>query len=164
MVVRKGFRWELDGPSAARRELMNRRIRTAPTSGHLAGKIRAGSPESRAASAQRWPEASRARARIWCWRRAHSGRHRRGDRRGFAPSAAAPPFSARFDLARLIKIDELAARILDAGGPARHLVGNAVRIRSLLAARPYRSRRHGARIMDLNLTANWRLIRAMEAY
>src|SRR6201996_3617070 len=65
------------------------------------------------------------------------------------------------DLRDFIKIDELAARILDRWGRLDILVGSAAEFGTFspLGHIPPET---WAEVVDLNLTANWRLIRAMD--
>ena len=65
------------------------------------------------------------------------------------------------DLRDFIKIDELAAALFDRYGPLDVLVGNAAEfgVFSPLGHIPPQT---WSEVLDLNLTANWRLIRAMD--
>jgi NAD(P)-dependent dehydrogenase (short-subunit alcohol dehydrogenase family) len=65
------------------------------------------------------------------------------------------------DLRDFIKIDELAARILDRWGRLDILVGNAAEF-GVFSPLGHIDPETWAEVMDLNLTANWRLIRAMD--
>ena len=65
------------------------------------------------------------------------------------------------DLRDFIKIDELAARILDRWGRLDILVGNAAEF-GVFSPLGHIDPATWAEVMDLNLTANWRLIRAMD--
>jgi len=65
------------------------------------------------------------------------------------------------DLRDFIKIDELAARILDRWGRLDILVGNAAEF-GVFSPLGHIDPATWSEIMDLNLTANWRLIRAMD--
>lgn len=65
------------------------------------------------------------------------------------------------DLRDFIKIDELAARILDRWGRLDILVGNAAEF-GVFSPLGHVDPAIWAEVMDLNLTANWRLIRAMD--
>ena len=66
-----------------------------------------------------------------------------------------------FDLRDFIKIDELAARILDRWGRLDILVGNAAEF-GVFSPLGHIDPGIWTEVMDLNLTANWRLIRAMD--
>ena len=65
------------------------------------------------------------------------------------------------DLRDFIKIDELAARILDRWGRLDILVGNAVEF-GVFSPLGHIDPATWAEVVDLNLTTNWRLIRAMD--
>ena len=65
------------------------------------------------------------------------------------------------DLRDFIKIDELAARILDRWGRLDILVGNAAEF-GVFSPLGHIDPATWAEVMDLNLTANWRVIRAMD--
>jgi len=65
------------------------------------------------------------------------------------------------DLRDFIKIDELAARILDRWGRLDILVGNAAEF-GTFSPLGHINPETWAEVLDLNLTANWRLIRAMD--
>ena len=65
------------------------------------------------------------------------------------------------DLRDFIKIDELAARLLDRWGRLDILVGNAAEF-GVFSPLGHVDPAIWAEVMDLNLTANWRLIRAMD--
>lgn len=65
------------------------------------------------------------------------------------------------DLRDFVKIDELAARILDRWGRLDILVGNAAEF-GTFSPLGHIDAGTWAEVMDLNLTANWRLIRAMD--
>ena len=66
-----------------------------------------------------------------------------------------------FDLRDFIKIDELAAALLDRYGRLDILVGNAGEF-GVFSPLGHIPPTIWAAVMDLNLTANWRLIRAMD--
>jgi NAD(P)-dependent dehydrogenase (short-subunit alcohol dehydrogenase family) len=66
-----------------------------------------------------------------------------------------------FDLRDFVKIDELAARILDRWGRLDILVGNAAEF-GVLSPLGHIDPATWSEVIDLNLTANWRLIRAMD--
>ena len=66
-----------------------------------------------------------------------------------------------FDLRDFIKIDELAAALLDRYGRLDILVGNAGEF-GIFSPLGHIPPQIWAEAMDLNLTANWRLIRAMD--
>ncbi|HEY2137656.1 MAG TPA: SDR family NAD(P)-dependent oxidoreductase [Xanthobacteraceae bacterium] len=65
------------------------------------------------------------------------------------------------DLRDFIKIDELAVRILDRWGRLDILVGNAAEF-GVFSPLGHIDPATWSEVMDLNLTANWRLIRAMD--
>ena len=65
------------------------------------------------------------------------------------------------DLRDFIKIDELAARILDRWGRLDILVGNAAEF-GVFSPVGHIDPATWAEVVELNLTANWRLIRAMD--
>jgi NAD(P)-dependent dehydrogenase (short-subunit alcohol dehydrogenase family) len=65
------------------------------------------------------------------------------------------------DLRDFVKIDELAARILDRWGRLDILVGNAAEF-GVFSPLGHIDPGTWGEVMDLNLTANWRLIRAMD--
>ncbi len=65
------------------------------------------------------------------------------------------------DLRDFVKIDELAARILDRWGRLDILVGNAAEF-GVFSPLGHINPATWSEVMDLNLTANWRLIRAMD--
>src|SRR6516162_5939211 len=65
------------------------------------------------------------------------------------------------DLREFIKIDELAARLFDRWGRLDILVGNAAEF-GTFSPLGHIDPALWAEVMDLNLTANWRLIRAMD--
>ena len=65
------------------------------------------------------------------------------------------------DLRDFSKIDELAARILDRCGRLDILVGNAAEF-GVFSPLGHIDPATWSEVMDLNLTANWRLIRAMD--
>jgi len=65
------------------------------------------------------------------------------------------------DLRDFIKIDELAARILDRWGRLDILVGNAAEF-GTFSPLGHIDPRTWSEVIDLNLTVNWRLIRAMD--
>src|ERR1700760_2479243 len=65
------------------------------------------------------------------------------------------------DLRDFIKIDELAARILDRWGRLDILVGNAAEF-GVFSPLGHIDPATWTEVIDLNLTANWRLIRAMD--
>ena len=65
------------------------------------------------------------------------------------------------DLRDFIKIDELAAALLDRWGRLDILVGNAAEF-GVFSPLGHIDPATWAEIVDLNLTANWRLIRAMD--
>jgi NAD(P)-dependent dehydrogenase (short-subunit alcohol dehydrogenase family) len=65
------------------------------------------------------------------------------------------------DLRDFIKIDELAARILDRWGRLDILVGNAAEF-GVFSPLGHIDPATWSEVIDLNLTANWRLIRAMD--
>jgi NAD(P)-dependent dehydrogenase (short-subunit alcohol dehydrogenase family) len=65
------------------------------------------------------------------------------------------------DLRDFIKIDDLAARILDRWGRLDILVGNAAEF-GVFSPLGHIDPATWAEVVDLNLTANWRLIRAMD--
>ena len=66
-----------------------------------------------------------------------------------------------FDLCDFVKIDELAARILDRWGRLDILVGNAAEF-GTFAPLGHIDPATWSEVIDLNLSANWRLIRAMD--
>jgi NAD(P)-dependent dehydrogenase (short-subunit alcohol dehydrogenase family) len=66
-----------------------------------------------------------------------------------------------FDLRDFIKIDELAARLFDRWGHLDILVGNAAEF-GVFSPLGHIDPGTWTEVMDLNLTANWRLIRAMD--
>ena len=66
-----------------------------------------------------------------------------------------------FDLRDFIKIDELAAALLDRYGRLDILVANAAEF-GIFSPLGHIPPAIWAEVMDLNLTANWRLIRAMD--
>ena len=66
-----------------------------------------------------------------------------------------------FDLHDFVKIDELAARILDRWGRLDILVGNAAEF-GVFSPLGHIDPATWSEVIDLNLTANWRLIRAMD--
>src|SRR5207245_5759582 len=65
------------------------------------------------------------------------------------------------DLRDFIKIDELAARLFDRYGRLDILVGNAAEF-GVFSPLGHIDPAVWAEVIDLNLTANWRLIRAMD--
>jgi NAD(P)-dependent dehydrogenase (short-subunit alcohol dehydrogenase family) len=65
------------------------------------------------------------------------------------------------DLRDFVKIDELAARIQDRWGRLDILVGNAAEF-GVFSPLGHIDPKAWGEVMDLNLTANWRLIRAMD--
>jgi NAD(P)-dependent dehydrogenase (short-subunit alcohol dehydrogenase family) len=65
------------------------------------------------------------------------------------------------DLRDFIKIDELAARLFDRWGRLDILVGNAAEF-GVFSPLGHIDPATWAEVMDLNLTANWRLIRVMD--
>src|SRR5436190_4962480 len=65
------------------------------------------------------------------------------------------------DLRDFIKIDELAARLFDRWGRLDILVGNAAEF-GVFSPLAHIDPAIWAEVVDLNLTANWRLIRAMD--
>ncbi len=65
------------------------------------------------------------------------------------------------DLRNFIKIDELAARLFERWGRLDILVGNAAEF-GVFSPLGHIDPATWAEVMDLNLTANWRLIRAMD--
>ena len=65
------------------------------------------------------------------------------------------------DLREFIKIDELAAALLDRWGRLDILVGNAAEL-GTFSPLGHIEPTTWTEVMDLNLTANWRLIRAMD--
>jgi NAD(P)-dependent dehydrogenase (short-subunit alcohol dehydrogenase family) len=65
------------------------------------------------------------------------------------------------DLRDFIKIDELAARIFDRWGRLDILVGNAAEF-GIFSPLGHLDPATWCEVVDLNLTANWRLIRAMD--
>jgi NAD(P)-dependent dehydrogenase (short-subunit alcohol dehydrogenase family) len=66
-----------------------------------------------------------------------------------------------FDLRDFVKIDELAARVLDRWGRLDILVGNAAEF-GIFAPLGHIEPATWSEVIDLNLSANWRLIRAMD--
>jgi NAD(P)-dependent dehydrogenase (short-subunit alcohol dehydrogenase family) len=66
-----------------------------------------------------------------------------------------------FDLRDFVKIDELAARIFDRWGRLDILVGNAAEF-GVFSPLGHIDPATWNEVVDLNLTANWRLIRAMD--
>ena len=66
-----------------------------------------------------------------------------------------------FDLRDFVKIDELAARVLDRWGRLDILVGNAGEF-GIFAPLGHIDPATWSEVIDLNLSANWRLIRAMD--
>jgi len=66
-----------------------------------------------------------------------------------------------FDLRDFIKIDELAARLFDRWGRLDILVGNAAEF-GVFSPLGHIDPATWAEVVDVNLTANWRLIRAMD--
>jgi NAD(P)-dependent dehydrogenase (short-subunit alcohol dehydrogenase family) len=68
---------------------------------------------------------------------------------------------APVDLRDFIKIDELAARLFDRYGRLDILVGNAAEF-GVFSPLGHIDPATWAEVIDLNLTANWRLIRAMD--
>jgi NAD(P)-dependent dehydrogenase (short-subunit alcohol dehydrogenase family) len=77
--------------------------------------------------------------------------------RGAGGSATLVPV----DLRDFVKIDELAARILDRWGRLDILVGNAAEF-GVFSPLGHIDPATWGEVIDLNLTANWRLIRAMD--
>ena len=77
--------------------------------------------------------------------------------RGAGGSATLVPL----DLRDFIKIDELAAKLLDRYGRLDVLVGNAAEF-GVFSPLGHIDPATWAEVVDLNLTANWRLIRAMD--
>ena len=65
------------------------------------------------------------------------------------------------DLRDFVKIDELAARILDRWGRLDILIGNAAEF-GVFSPLGHIDPAIWSEVVDLNLTANWRLIRAMD--
>ena len=65
------------------------------------------------------------------------------------------------DLREFIKIDELAAALLDRWGRLDIVVGNAAEL-GTFSPLGHIEPTTWTEVMDLNLTANWRLIRAMD--
>ncbi|HEY1433693.1 MAG TPA: SDR family NAD(P)-dependent oxidoreductase [Stellaceae bacterium] len=66
-----------------------------------------------------------------------------------------------FDLRDFVKIDELAARVLDRWGRLDILVGNAAEF-GIFSPLGHIEPATWSEVIDLNLSANWRLIRAMD--
>jgi len=77
--------------------------------------------------------------------------------RGAGGSATLVPF----DLRDFVKIDELAAKILDRWGRLDILVGNAAEF-GTFSPLGHIDPATWSEVLDLNLSANWRLIRAMD--
>ena len=92
-------------------------------------------------------------------RRAPSAGSRRPTTRSARPAAA--PRLVPLDLRDFIKIDELAGAIFDRWGRLDILVGNAAEF-GIFSPLGHIEPATWVEVMDLNLTANWRLVRAMD--
>ena len=101
----------------------------------------------------------RARARISCWRRAPSAGSKRSTTR-FAPPAAAPRW-CRSTCATSSRSTSSPRRSIERYGRLDILVGNAAEFGTFSPLGHIDPKLWGE-IIDLNLTANWRLIRAMD--
>ena len=91
------------------------------------------------------------RARSAAWRNATTRSERRGGSATLVP----------LDLRDFVKIDELAAALYQRYGTARHPGRQRRTVRHVHAAAAHHAAEWGE-ILDLDLTANWRLIRAMD--
>ena len=128
------------------------------TTGRLAGKIALITGASRGIGAAVAERFARERAHLVLAGRTVGGLEETDDRvRAAGGSATLVPL----DLRDFIKIDELAAAILDRWGRLDVLVGNAAEFGTFSPLGHIDPATWGE-VMDLNLTANWRLIRAMD--
>jgi NAD(P)-dependent dehydrogenase (short-subunit alcohol dehydrogenase family) len=126
--------------------------------GHLAGKIALITGASRGIGAAVAERFAREGAHVVLAARTVGGLEEADDAvRAVGGSATLVPV----DLRDFIKIDELAARILDRWGRLDILVGNAAEF-GVFSPLGHIDPATWSEIMDLNLTANWRLIRAMD--
>ena len=96
---------------------------------------------------------------MWCWRRARSAGSKRSTTR-FAPPAAAPP-SSRSTCATSSRSTSSPRALFDRWGRLDILVGNAAEF-GVFSPLGHIDPATWSEVIDLNLTANWRLIRAMD--
>src|SRR5260221_10422210 len=130
----------------------------AMTTGRLAGKIALITGASRGLGAAVAERFAREGAHLVWTGRTVGGLEETDDRvRAAGGSATLVPF----DLRDFIKIDELAAALYERYGRLDILVGNAAEFGVFSPAGHIDPKLWG-KIIDLNLTANWRLIRAMD--
>jgi len=126
--------------------------------GHLAGKIALVTGASRGIGAAVAERFAREGAHVVLAARTVGGLEEVDDAvRGAGGTATLVPV----DLRDFIKIDELAARLFDRWGRLDILVGNAAEF-GVFSPLGHIDPSTWAEVMDLNLTANWRLIRAMD--
>src|SRR2546421_11561829 len=126
--------------------------------GRLAGKIALITGASRGIGAAVAERFAREGARLVLTGRTVGGLEETDDRvRAAGGSATLVPF----DLREFIKIDELAAALYERYGRLDILVGNAAEF-GVFSPAGHIDPTLWAEIIDLNLTANWRLIRAMD--
>jgi NAD(P)-dependent dehydrogenase (short-subunit alcohol dehydrogenase family) len=126
--------------------------------GRLAGKIALITGASRGIGAAIAERFARERAHVVLAARTVGGLEEVDDKiRAAGGSATLVPL----DLRDFIKIDELAAALFDRWGRLDILVGNAAEF-GTFSPLGHIDPALWAEVMDLNLTANWRLIRAMD--
>ena len=126
--------------------------------GQLAGKIALITGASRGIGAAVAERFARERAHLVLAARTVGGLEEVDDKiRAAGGSATLVPL----DLREFIKIDELAAALFDRWGRLDILVGNAAEF-GTFSPLGHIDPALWAEVMDLNLTANWRLIRAMD--
>src|SRR6266404_9776755 len=130
----------------------------AMTTGRLAGKIALITGASRGIGAAVAERFAREGAHLVLTGRTVGGLEETDDRvRAAGGSATLVPF----DLREFIKIDELAAALYERYGRLDILVGNAGEF-GVFTPLGHLDPAVWNEIIDLNLTANWRLIRAMD--
>jgi NAD(P)-dependent dehydrogenase (short-subunit alcohol dehydrogenase family) len=130
----------------------------APQAGRLAGKVALITGASRGIGAAVAERFAREGAHLVLAARTVGGLEEVDDAvRATGGSATLVPL----DLRDFIKIDELAAALLDRWGRLDILVGNAAEF-GIFSPLGHIDPTIWAEVMDLNLTANWRLIRAMD--
>ena len=126
--------------------------------GHLAGKIALITGASRGIGAAVAERFAREGAHVVLTARTVGGLEEVDDGvRAAGGTATLVPF----DLRDFIKIDELAARLFDRWGRLDILVGNAAEF-GVFSPLGHIDPATWSEVVDLNLTANWRLIRAMD--
>jgi len=142
----------------AREEADAEACRGSPVSGRLAGKVALITGASRGIGAAAARHFAAEGAHVVLAARTVGGLEEVDDAiRAIGGSATLVPV----DLRDFIKIDELAARLFDRYGRLDILVGNAAEF-GVFSPLGHIDPATWAEVVDLNLTTNWRLIRAMD--